>query len=85
MEILENQITKKNKEEKINFSAALNDLAQKEQYFALEMNDWRFDVGVKYGIMTAQLALALHGKDRDMVLSKLLEIFALREQRMADR
>jgi UTP--glucose-1-phosphate uridylyltransferase len=38
-------------------------------------------VGVKYGLLTAQLALALSGQDRDEVLSKLLELLALRELR----
>jgi UTP--glucose-1-phosphate uridylyltransferase len=85
IEILENQIYKLKVGKKINFSAALNELAKKEQYYALEMNDWRFDVGVKYGIMTAQLALALNGKDRELVLSKLLELLALREQKMVER
>jgi len=85
MEILENQIKKLKKGKRTNFSAALDDLAKKEQYLALEMNDWRFDVGVKYGIMTAQLALALNGRDREMVLSRLLELLALREQRMVER
>ena len=51
----------------------------REQYLALEKQDWRYDVGVKYGLLTAQLALALNGNDRDEVLSLLLELLALRE------
>ena len=39
----------------------------------------RYDVGVKYGLLTAQMALALSGKDRDMVISQLLELLAQRE------
>jgi len=50
----------------------LNELARKEQYLALEKNDWRFDMGTKYGLMKAQLALALSGNDRDQVMSELL-------------
>lgn len=61
-------------------SDALTLLASREQYLALEKHDWRYDVGVKYGLLTAQLALALSGKDRDEVLSKLLTLLALREQ-----
>ena len=41
---------------------ALNILAQTEQYLALERNDLRYDMGEKYGLLKAQLALALHGK-----------------------
>ena len=39
----------------------------------------RYDVGVKYGLLTAQLALGLDGVDRDQVLTDLLELLALRE------
>ena len=38
-------------------------------YLALEMNDYRYNLGVKYGLLNAQLALALSGKDRDDVLA----------------
>lgn len=58
---------------------ALNILAQREQYLALEMHDQRYDLGVRYGLMTAQLALALSGRDRDLVLANLLELLAVRE------
>jgi UTP--glucose-1-phosphate uridylyltransferase len=60
---------------KIGLTEALNELAQKEQYLALEKNDWRFDMGTKYGLLKAQLALALSGHDRDQVMSELLEFF----------
>jgi UTP--glucose-1-phosphate uridylyltransferase len=38
----------------------------------------RYDIGVKYGLLTAQLALALDGQDRDEVLSGLVELLARR-------
>jgi len=57
---------------------ALNELAQKEQYLALEKNDWRFDMGARYGLLKAQLALALSGTDRDQVMYELLEFFAMK-------
>lgn len=63
---------------KIGLTDALNELAQKEQYLALEMNDWRFDMGAQYGLLKAQLALALNGKDRDQVMAELLEFFAMK-------
>jgi len=37
-------------------------------------------VGVKYGILTAQLALALSGKDSELVLSRIIELLALRDK-----
>ena len=58
---------------------ALAEVAKREQYLALEKTDWRYDVGVRYGLLTAQLARSLSGRDRDEVLTKLLTLLALRE------
>ncbi len=60
-------------------SSALAVLAQREQYLAMVQAGQRFDVGVKYGLFTAQLALALSGQDRDEVLNQLLNVLAVRE------
>lgn len=62
----------------VTLSAALAELAHREKYLALEENAARYDVGVKYGLFTAQLALALNGKDRELVLARLLELLATR-------
>jgi UTP--glucose-1-phosphate uridylyltransferase len=72
-------------QEKVWLAAAMRELAQREKYLALEKYDWRYDVGVKYGLLTAQLALALNGQDRDDVLSLLLSFFAMRELRERGR
>ncbi len=74
MELLEKRITDKRG---ATVSGVLGELAQREQYLALELRSRRYDVGVKYGLFQAQLALALSGKDRDMVLSHLVENLAL--------
>jgi UTP--glucose-1-phosphate uridylyltransferase len=77
--ILEQQIEAAGEQGGVTLSDALAELAKREQYLALERLDWwRYDVGVKYGLLTAQLALALSGQDRDLVLAKLLELLALR-------
>ncbi len=60
-------------------SSALAVLAAREQYLAMIQKGQRFDVGVKYGLFTAQLALALQGKDRDKVLTELIQVLAARE------
>ncbi len=78
-DILGKNLKKLPKGEKLNLSDSLNDLAGQEQYLALEKLDWRYDVGIKYGLLKAQIALALSGKDRDRVLSELLELFTSRE------
>jgi UTP--glucose-1-phosphate uridylyltransferase len=61
---------------KIGLSDSLNELAQNEQYLALENNDMRFDLGSRYGILKAQLALSINGSDRDQVMTELLDFFA---------
>ena len=57
---------------------ALGRLAARERYLALELRGRRYDIGVRYGLLTAQLALAFDGKDRDEVLSNLVELLASR-------
>ena len=64
---------------RVSLSAALTVLAQREQYLAMIQKGQRFDVGVKYGLFTAQLALALNGEDRDEVLAELVDVLAARE------
>ena len=66
-------------EARITLSAALAELARCEQYLALEADGRRYDLGAPYGLLTAQLALALSGQDRAQVLSHLLELLADRE------
>jgi len=63
----------------ITLSAALAELARQEQYLALEDAGRRYDLGARYGLLTAQLALALNSKDRDEVLTHLLQLLAERE------
>ncbi len=77
--ILHDLMESSTKQRGVWLSDALTLLAQREQYLALEMHDLRYDIGVKYGLMTAQIALALSGQDRDLVLSRLLELLAERE------
>ena len=69
----------------VTLSSALAALAAREEYLALETVGWRYDVGVKYGMLIAQLALALNGGDRDEVLTRLLELMAQREMGRPDR
>ncbi len=63
----------------ITLAPALAELAARERYLALEAQGWRYDVGVKYGLLTAQMALALSGQDRAEVLARMLELLALRD------
>lgn len=57
-------------------SAALAMLVDREPYFATILPGTRFDLGARYGILQAQLALALRGPDREEVLALMLELLA---------
>jgi UTP--glucose-1-phosphate uridylyltransferase len=61
-------------------SPALSQLAKRERYLALEVDGTRFNIGVKYGMLIAQLALALRGSDREEVLARLVELLASRDR-----
>ena len=60
-------------------SPALAALAACERYLALEVAGRRHNLGLKYGMLRAQLALALEGSDREEVLAQLVEVLAQRQ------
>jgi UTP--glucose-1-phosphate uridylyltransferase len=64
--------------ELIALSPILAQLAAQERYLAVQVQGRRFNIGVKYGLFMAQLALALEGQDRDNVLAQMVELLALR-------
>ncbi len=66
-------------------SPILEELAGRERYLALEAQGRRYPVDGRYGMLTAQLALALSGRDREEVLSGLCELLAQRELGRGDR
>ena len=80
MALLDQQIRSAEDGTLATISFALNELARKEKYLGIEMNDQRYNIGTKYGLFNAQLALALNGQDRDEVISMLLEMLIIREQ-----
>lgn len=77
--VLEILATQAEREGPVQLSPALAELARREKYLAFEAKGRRYDIGVRYGLLTAQLALALAGNDRDEVLGLLLELLASRE------
>jgi len=58
----------------LHLSPALQVLARRERYLALAHIGRRYDTGAKYGLLTAQLALGMHGVDRDDVMATLVEL-----------
>ena len=79
MEILADCVADAAGQRQVTLSDALAVLAHRERYLAMESHGLRYDVGVKYGILLAQLALALNGLDSELVLSRVLELLARRE------
>jgi UTP--glucose-1-phosphate uridylyltransferase len=84
MDILDQELAENNDGRLLTISNALQRLGNTQRYLALEIDDYRYNLGVTYGLLNAQLALALNGKDRDQVLAMIMEMLVLREQH-ADR
>ncbi len=78
MEILSETIGRAGQPDGAPLTSALAQLLARERYLACELQGRRYDIGVKYGLLIAQLALALEGGDRDEVLSGLVELLAAR-------
>jgi UTP--glucose-1-phosphate uridylyltransferase len=76
MELLHERVSDPSGPANIHLSPVLSRLAARERYLALEMQGRRFPIDVRYGLLMAQLALALEGNDRDEVLTGLCELLA---------
>lgn len=85
MDILERQRRESPDGSLPTISSALNELSRSEKYLGLEMNDQRYNIGVRYGLFNAQLALALNGEDRDDIISMLMEMLLYRESSASER
>ena len=79
MDLLGAAVRSASEGERIPLSPALAELGRREQYLALEENIRRFDIGERYGLLMAQFALALSGRDRDEVLTRVVELLTSRE------
>jgi UTP--glucose-1-phosphate uridylyltransferase len=77
-ELLAEEVARAGSAGGVQLSTALARLAAAERYLACEVRGRRFDIGERYGLLIAQLALALEGSDRDEVLSSLVELLATR-------
>ena len=62
----------------LGLSTALHALAARRRYLALSIAGRRYDIGATYGLLFAQLALTLAGRDRDQVLTQLVDLLAVR-------
>ena len=62
----------------IDLSSSLHQLAQAERYLALEIAGSRYNISDKYGLLLAQLAFSLSGDDRDLILTELVNLLAVK-------
>ncbi len=79
MEILAEHVMAPAARDNVQLSPVLTELANRESYLALEAEGRRYPVDARYGLLKAQLAIALSGRDRDEVLTSLCEILAQRD------
>jgi UTP--glucose-1-phosphate uridylyltransferase len=63
----------------VQLTPALDHLARRERYLAFETRGRRYDIGHRFGLLHAQLAIALEGRHRDEVLHLILELLASRD------
>jgi UTP--glucose-1-phosphate uridylyltransferase len=82
MELLDHEVTRiglSGQADPLSLSPTMAELAKRERCLAVELEGTRFNIGVKYGMLMAQLALAFHGADREEILTRLVELLAVRD------
>lgn len=80
LDILAELVSSAGSGHRVTLSDALAILCQQQRHLAVELPGARYNMGEKYGLLIAQLALALRGRDRDQVLTELVELLALRDE-----
>jgi UTP--glucose-1-phosphate uridylyltransferase len=78
MDCLAEELAPASPTQRLQLTTAHARLIGRERYLAAELLGRRYDIGVKYGLLNAQLAIAFDGRDRDEVLAHLVELLAMR-------
>ncbi|TWU33795.1 sugar phosphate nucleotidyltransferase [Novipirellula artificiosorum] len=65
---------------KATLSDALAILSSRQRYLAYKVHGSRYNLGLTYGLLNAQLAIGLSGKDRDQILTELVDLLASRTE-----
>ncbi|QEG01382.1 UTP--glucose-1-phosphate uridylyltransferase [Stieleria maiorica] len=65
-------------------SDALDVLRARHKYMAFEVRGTRYNLGIPYGLLISQLAIALSGQDRDHILTELVDLLAQRSAVIGD-
>jgi UTP--glucose-1-phosphate uridylyltransferase len=66
----------KSAEKNLPLTESLKVAAQTERHLAMEIEGQRYNIGESYGLLRAQLAMALAGPQRDEILTTLVELMA---------
>ena len=81
LEILDDHVRRDLRDRgEIQLTPALQELARRERYLAVQTNGRRYNIGVRYGALEAQVALAMAGVDRDVILARMMELLVQFEQ-----
>lgn len=75
MEILEEEFAKEKK--KLPLTPSLAASTRKEKYLACEIKGLRFNIEETYGLLRAQLGMALSGENRDEVMGAIIKLMAV--------
>lgn len=84
MTLLEEHLARRKNDERVALSPVLNELAGRERYLAFEAPGRRYALDRRYGLLHAQLGLALGGRDRNEVLAGLCELLASRDMEVGE-
>ena len=79
MEILDEQ-QRALKNGALGLSPSLSELSRRQKYLAYEVQGRRYNLGVRFGLLSSQLALGLAGRDREEILAQMVEVLATRPQ-----
>ncbi|MGC6425985.1 MAG: sugar phosphate nucleotidyltransferase [Akkermansiaceae bacterium] len=60
--------------DRLPLTPSLTTIAQNERYLALEIKGRRFNIGEDYGLLKANLGMALAGSDRDEIMATIIEL-----------
>jgi UTP--glucose-1-phosphate uridylyltransferase len=61
---------------RVNLTDALNRLLEESEAYALEVKGYRFDLEARFGLLEAQIAMALRSDFRDQVLTSIVALLA---------
>jgi len=79
MDLIE-QLVRNQKETRPTLSDAAAMLPTRSRYLAYSLDGTRYNLGIRYGLLKAQLAIGLNGADRDQILVEMIDLLANRSE-----